>query len=128
MTTVPNWIAKGYAYSEITNEAFRITRWRATPTMVVVDLEGEKQRYFALSDLRGRRGTVKELRLVAPDDPCLKGADDVSAKFRIIAKLRDAINDARGLDSSMSPDDLACRVGRLQCATTKAMADLADLL
>lgn len=131
MATVPNWIAKGYALDRTDfrrPRAYKVTRWRATPTQVVVELEGRNGEYrFRLDDLRGT-GRVRAMTLVAPDGPETKAAFNDTVKQRVIADLRNAIDDNPLNDTDADVEDLVLTIGRIQRAATKAMAKLADLL
>ena len=136
MPTVPNWIAKGYAYvpSPLVGDpiAYPITHWRATETQVVVELEGRRGEYrFRLDDLRYayRSDSVRrDMVLLSPDDERVREALNRRVLRAAVNDLRDVIN-TTSLDlSSMDADALLTAIGRIQRAATKAMADLAEVL
>lgn len=131
MPTVPNWIAKGYALDKTDfrrPRVYRIIRWRATDTQVVVELDGRIGEFrFRLDNLKGT-GRFRVMTLVAPDSPETKAAFNDAVRRQAIDDLRTAIeeNPLHNLDADM--EALIITIGRIQRAATKAMADLADLL
>ena len=136
MTTVPNWIAKGYAYDNSPrgdSTAYPIKTWRATNTQVVVTLDGLNGEFrFYLDDLRYVGRTRNETRwsmtLLPPDDDRVRKALDRRALRTAVNDLRGVIADTRLDPSSMDAEALLTAIGRIQRAATKAMADLAEVL
>jgi hypothetical protein len=120
MATVPNWIAKGYAYNPRYGmrgaQVYKILSWRATRTQVVVELEGLIGEYrFRLDDLvYAYRQDERRRRMVL----VARAVDD----------LRSAIDSNRLDASAMDAEALVVAIGRIQRAATKALADLAGVL
>lgn len=129
MATVPNWIAKGYAYQDYPRKAYRITEWRATPTQVVVHVEGLRHELrFSLDDHRRiGGGASSRMRILPPDDRRVVDAIRQATTSAVVSDLRDAM-DERLDASAMDAEALVVAIGRIQRAATKALADLAEVL
>lgn len=134
--TVPNWIAKGYAYQPSygtsPDKVYAVTGWRATQTQVVVTLEGiTGERRFSLDDLREirRRESSRPgaMRLVSPADPRVREAQQEATVRAAVSALKTAMS-ARLDSSSMSVEELMTTIDGIRMAATKAMADMGDLL
>jgi hypothetical protein len=126
MATVPNWIAKGYAYQDYPQKVYRITGWRATPTQVVVHVEGLRHELrFSLDDHRRiGGGASSNMRILPPDDRRVVDAIRQATTRAVVNDLRDAMGER--LDASaMDAEALVVAIGRIQRAATKALADLA---
>lgn len=134
MTTVPNWIAKGYAYRPCADGGafvYPIRSWRATRTQVVVELSDLAGEYrFRLDDLRYAytRQLWRDMVLVPPGDERLRGMPG-SRVERAAARDLTKVIDSTPLDpSTMNAEALVIAIGRIQRAATKALADLAEVL
>jgi hypothetical protein len=136
MATVPNWIAKGYAYSPgygwRSAAVYRITSWRATNTQAVVTLDGlSGEHRFTLEGLRyayRHDETHRRMILVAPDDDRVIDAKAGEIRRRAVSNLAAVIAETRLDASVMDAEELVLAIGRIQRAATKALADLAGVL
>lgn len=136
MATVPNWIAKGFAYNPRHGmrdaQVYPIKSWRATRTQVVVELEGlAGEHRFRLGDLvyaYRASESYRRMMLVSPGDGRVASAKEEQTCARAVDDLRSAIDTNRLDASAMDAEALVVAIGRIQRAATKALADLTDLL
>lgn len=132
MPTVPNWIAKGYAYDLRSAQVYKILSWRATTTQVVVTLDGLPGEHRFRLDNRTytnrRMETFRRMVLIAPDDGRVASAKEEQTCARAVDDLRAVIDQTRLDASAMDAEALVVAIGRIQRAATKAMADLAEVL
>lgn len=129
MPTVPNWIAKGYAYRSYPRMAYRVIAWRATPTQVVVHVEGlNNELRFGLDHLRRiGAGASNDMRLLPPDDPRVIETVREVAASEVVSELRDALDERLDV-SAMGIEELFAAADRIQRAATTAVARLGELL
>lgn len=136
MPTVPNWIAKGYAYSPAYEwreaRAYKIATWRATRTLVVVTLEGLPGEFrFRLDDLRYAIRSNEKLRrmvLIPPDDSRVSIARAASVGVRAVDMLQETIRETRLDPASMGTEALVQAIDRIRVAAARAMAELTEVL